>query len=195
MCISKKARIFIALAMLLYCISLIQTTYAKYVTSASATSTLSISRWSILVNNQDIVNSSNFSTAVHPVFEGTTNIREGIIAPTAEGYFDISIDAMQTDVSFNYTLSITPNANNTVDDLKIYKYSVNGVETTGSLSTLTNRVAFDATDEEKSIDIRVYVRWDDNVATQTMTNSDDSEAAQNGLANYDISLNFIQTIT
>ena len=195
MCISKRARIFIALAMLLYCISLIQTTYAKYVSSASATSVLSISRWSIKVNDQDIVNSSNFSTAVNPVFEGTANIREGIIAPTAEGYFEIAIDATETDVSFNYTLSITPDANNTVDDLKIYKYSVNGVETQGSLSTLTNRIAFDAPDTDKAIDIIVYVKWDDDVTTQTMSNSDDSEAAQNGLANYNITLNFVQTIT
>ena len=44
---------------LFYCITLMQDTYAKYVSSAEANATLTIARWNILINNQDILQKVN----------------------------------------------------------------------------------------------------------------------------------------
>ena len=52
--IKNKIKFFIALISLVYCISLIQDTYAKYISSASGNATMSIARWNILVNDTDI---------------------------------------------------------------------------------------------------------------------------------------------
>ena len=57
----RKMLFFVALISLFYCVSIMQDTYGKYLTSAEANAELTIARWSILVNSQDIVNNSNFS--------------------------------------------------------------------------------------------------------------------------------------
>ena len=100
----RKLAIFAALIAMFYCVSLIQNTYAKYVTSATGTANMTFARWNILVNSQDVINSSNFSTTILPEFAGTSNIRAGVIAPTSQGSFDIALDMSQVDVSLDYTI-------------------------------------------------------------------------------------------
>ena len=90
--INHRIKIFIALLSLLYLITLVQDTYAKYTSSANANTNITISHWNILVNNQDIKNNSNFTNTIKPVFEDNENIATGVIAPTSKGYFDIIID-------------------------------------------------------------------------------------------------------
>ena len=75
----RKIAFFVALMSLIYCLTFMQDTYAKYISSATETAELTIARWSILVNNQDVVNQSNFSDTISPVFPGTTNIRSDVI--------------------------------------------------------------------------------------------------------------------
>ena len=56
----KRIVFFIALLSLLYCVTIMQDTYAKYLSSATENAELTIARWSILINDQDVVNESNF---------------------------------------------------------------------------------------------------------------------------------------
>ena len=102
----RKIIFFVALMSLFYCVTFMQDTYAKYVSSTSAIADLTIARWSILINNQDVVNESDFSETISPVFAGSANIRSDVIAPTASGYFEIILNGENTDVSFSYTISI-----------------------------------------------------------------------------------------
>ena len=92
--LNRKITFLLALLALFYCVSLIQSTYAKYLSTADADTNITIARWNILVNNQDISQNSNFSEVLEPTFTGNENIKEGVIAPTATGYFDITLDAM-----------------------------------------------------------------------------------------------------
>ena len=128
--IKRKIIFFVALMSLFYCLTLMQDTYAKYISSADATAGLTIARWNILLNDQDILVSSNFSDTIVPTFEGTDNIKSDVIAPTAEGYFEIELDGTDTDVSFDYTISITKPNTNTVDDLIITGYEIDGTSYT-----------------------------------------------------------------
>ena len=114
--VKKKIMFFVALMCLFYCVSLMQSTYAKYVTTADTNADFTIARWNILVNDQDIKENSNFTNLIVPTFEGTANIKEDVIAPTSEGYFDIVIDGSDTDVSYTYTLTIDYAASNDVDE-------------------------------------------------------------------------------
>ena len=187
--IKRKIIFFLALMSLFYCVNLIHGTYAKYISSANANTDITIARWNILVNNQDILQNSNFTSTITPIFEGTSNIREGIIAPTSEGYFDVIINGDSTDVSFEYTLDVELSSLNTVDDLVITKYELNNVEHQ-FYGSIDNTILLN--DYIKSNNIRFYVKWNDDAATQTMSNADDTTAARNGVAAFDLSLNVIQ---
>ena len=135
----RKLAIFAALIAMFYCVSLIQSTYAKYVTSATGTANLTFARWNILVNSQDVTNNSNFSTTIQPNFTGTANIRAGVIAPTSQGTFEISLDMTEVDVSLDYTVSASVSNTNTVTDLKIQSYTIGNV-TTDYTGSFTNRL-------------------------------------------------------
>ena len=186
----KKIIFFLALLSLFYCITLMQKTYAKYVTNASASADLTIARWSILLNNQDIIQNSDFSETITPVFAGTTNIKADVIAPTAEGYFDVTLDGSNTDVSFNYTIHTDLASTNTVSDLQISRYVIDDVSYEYDGSDLTGTVLLN--DENKVKTIRFYVKWNDDTATENMNNEADSLAANEGIAAFDIDLNVIQ---
>ncbi len=187
--LNKKIIFFLALMSLFYCVSLMQETYAKYVSSAGANTSLTIARWNVLVNTADIVNNSNFSNYVVPQFAGTTHIRYGKIAPTAEGFFDIVINGTDTDVSFSYTITIDQGLTNTVSDLKISKYTIGNVDYNYT-APITGTILL--ADANRTKTIRVYVEWDDNVATQTMDNEDDTQASVDGVAAMDVSVNVTQ---
>lgn len=189
MTFKRKIAIFVALLSLFYSITLIQTTYAKYVSSAEANSNINIARWSITVNNQDVIQNSNFTNSLSPVFANNQYIKENVIAPTSEGYFDIIIDGTNADVSFKYTITLNPSNNNTIKDLKIVKYTIDNIDYTYS-DNITDIINYN--DENKTKSIRVFFMWDDDENTQEMNNNEDTIATVNGNANYRVNINLIQ---
>lgn len=187
--IKNKIKFFIALISLVYCISLIQDTYAKYVSSASGNATMSIARWNILVNDTDIKNNSNFTNTITPVFEGNENIANNVIAPTSTGYFDIVLDGANADVSFNYTINLEVDETSDVSDLVIEKYTIGSDPTEYTYDgTISNNIIL--TDINKTISYRFYVTWNDS-ETSSMDNVGDTLAA-GGKAKIAVSINFIQ---
>ena len=185
----KKIIFFVALLSLFYCISIMQDTYAKYLSSATENAELTIARWSILINDQDVVNESNFSDTISPQFAGTTNIKSDVIAPTAQGYFELEINGENTDVSFTYTISIDT-TDCAVEDLKITGYSINGTPYTYNGNDVSGNILVNAVD--KTDEVIFYVEWDDNAATQTMDNAADTAAALEETAAFTVNVNLIQ---
>ena len=186
----KKVYLLLALASLLLLVSVIQNTYAKYISKATANSNFTIASWNFKVNNQDINANSNFSNVIVPVFENNPNIKDNVIAPTSEGYFDINIDHSNVDVSFTEKINLNFSDTNTVSDLKITGYAIND----GSIIDFNeNEISTDCllNDDVKINKYRFYVTWIDNDG-QTMQNKDDTEAAKNGNASISVSLSFIQ---
>lgn len=189
--INRRVKIFIALLSLLYLITLVQDTYAKYTSSANANTNITISRWNILVNDQDIKNNSNFTNTIKPTFEENENIASGVIAPTSKGYFDIIIDGTKTDVSFQYNINLALSSLNTVSDLKLTNYKVNDDDTLHQIenNVISNQVLYNS--DNKIIKYRIFVEWIDG-ETETMNNEADTEATINGIAAYDIAINITQ---
>ena len=189
--INRRVKIFIALLSLLYLITLVQDTYAKYTSSANANTNITISRWNILVNDQDIKNNSNFTNTIKPTFEENENIASGVIAPTSKGYFDIIIDGTKTDVSFQYNINLALSSLNTVSDLKLTNYKVNDDDTLHQIenNVISNQVLYNS--DNKIIKYRIFVEWIDGDA-ETMNNEADTEATINGIAAYDIAINITQ---
>ena len=187
--LNRKITFLLALLALFYCVSLIQSTYAKYLSTADADTNITIARWNILVNNQDISQNSNFSEVLEPTFTGNENIKDGVIAPTATGYFDITLDGSTTDVSFSYDISFSEADDNTVTDLKITKYEIDGHSYTYN-GPITGNILLN--DQNRALTVRVYVEWVDQTDDETMTNVDDTTAANGGVAKFKVNVNVIQ---
>ena len=189
--INRKHRFLIAFVSLFILISIIQETYAKYLTNASANTNMTIARWNIIVNNQDILNNSDFSNGIKPVFLGSEHIADGILAPLSEGYFDIVVDATNVDVSFNQVITLSHGKDNTVSDLAITGYSVDN----GSIisfdkeTTFTNEILL--SDQTRIHTYRIYVKWLDG-ENETMDNEKDTEATKSGKASIKVDVSFIQ---
>ena len=190
---NRKFRILLACVSLLLLVDLVQDTYAKYISSANATTDFTIARWSFLVNNQDIINNQNFSNTIVPTFDPNQNIQSGVIAPTSTGYFDITIDSSNVGVSYSDTITISKNASNTVSDIVFtgYKKNNDAIVTINDEDTATitnNHILGEGTAQNT---YRFYIKWLDGTG-ETMNNAADTEAAKNGLAKVDINIQFIQ---
>lgn len=192
---AKKILLIAACFALLYSILLVNDTYSKYRTDATANTDITIAKWKLLVNNQDIKENNDFSNTITPVFNGDTNTKAGIIAPNAEGYFDIIIDGTETDVTFKYNLNITVSSSSSVTDLAITHYTLDS----GSLLTFPNdtysleeTVMQSSTNKVKRY--RFFVKWLDGNG-ESMNNEADTAATKNGTAKFDISVSFVQVAT
>lgn len=173
--------------------------YAKYLTSAEGSTTLTIANWNILVNNLSIKNNTDISNSIVPVFPGNEHIESGIIAPTVEGYFDLNLDFSNADVSFKYEISVTPDENSSVKDLVATGYSLDD----GEKITFENynEPISEIIELSSNLDtrkIRVYIMWNDDEDSQTMTNDDDttSTSSENPpLLNVNVSFTQVTDIT
>lgn len=176
--ISKKIiLLLIALVLLVLLLFLITQTYAKYMSSVSGDASIAISRWNIKVNNTSIKNTPDISSKITPIFPGNENIASGIIAPTAEGYFDLTFDYQDVDVSFKYDINVTADATSAVSDIVATGYSIDGgpkVTFTDFNSPISDTILLSNT--EKTRNIRVYVMWNDDPDTSSMNNIDDTSS-------------------
>ena len=190
---SRKVRFFIALFSMLLLFNMSEGSYAKYVSSAEAGSNIAIAKWAFKVNDQDVLDENDFSETIMPVFDGSSYIAPGVIAPGSEGYFDIEIDSSDTDVNFTETIFLALAEDNTVDDLKIIGYKKNNgsfIEFTNE-TAIVNNVNYNDTDRVNSY--RIYVKWLDGEG-ETMNNASDTGASKNGVASVAITTNFIQRV-
>ena len=191
----KKKLILLVVLSIILCLFFVQESLAKYITTADETANISIARWKILVNDEDIRDENTVNTVINPVFLGNDNIAENIIAPTSEGYFDLIIDAREADVSFKYKISMSVNKNSSVKDLVATKYVVNGGEPITmdiNNQTIENTVLYG--NNNSTINIRVYIVWNDGDGS-LMDNSADTFATTSGnSAMMNVSLNFTQVV-
>jgi hypothetical protein len=190
---NRFSRFVIACISLLLLFNSIQESYAKYVSSATANSSFTIAQWAFTVNSQDVLNNSDFSNTITPVFTNNPNVADGTIAPNSEGYFDLVINAQNVGVSFTQTISLTRGTTNTVSDLVFTGYSLNG----GSINTFTNQTTptittdIELTNTTRVNTYRIYVRWIDGTG-ENMNNAADTTAAKTGVANVATNIQFIQ---
>lgn len=193
-------KIYFSLFMLCLSISLftIKDTYAKYITSTNGDANINIARWKIIVNNQDISQNKELSNVITPIFEGNDNIASGVIAPTSEGYFDILIDASNTDVSLKYEITTKNSEDSAVSDLYISGYSIDDGEKQTTITQdeqikIENSILYNS--DDKDLKLRIFLKWNDDTNTgATMDNVADTEAtnSENNLAKVNVQVKFIQ---
>lgn len=175
----KKFILLIILILILLLVFFLIQIFAKYLTSASGDTSMNIARWNILVNDISIKENTDITNTLSPIFPGNENIAPDIIAPTAEGYFDLNFDFSDADVSFEYEITTTVDPNSSVKDLVVTGYSVDDgqkVELTNNSSIKDTILLTDTINNRK---IRVFVKWDDG-NNASMDNSQDTIATTSG---------------
>lgn len=189
----KKILFFICIIVICITLVLIVNTYAKYLSSANSSSSINVARWNIKVNNKSIIDSSDITDVIEPVFPGNDYIAANIIAPTAEGYFDLNFDFSNVDVSFNYIISANVNENSDVKDLIVTGYSIDDGELVNLNDNSTNVFSEDIfqKDNIQNRKIRIYIMWDDS-STSSMDNLSDTSVANTGKALFDVNITFTQ---
>lgn len=192
----------ILISLLLFSIAQV---YAKYLTSASGKTEIAIARWNISVNNKSIKNNSDISTAIEPIFTGNAHIAPNIIAPTAEGYFDLVFDFSDVDVSFKYDINVSSDETSSVTDLVTTGYCIadgnEAIDDNSKISfdtfneTITDTVLL--TDSLDKRTIRIYILWNDDEtltsSTPPMTNEQDTESTKQDMpALLNVNISFTQ---
>lgn len=188
-----KIKLALAFLSLFALISMVQKTYTKYNTSAFGDASMSIARWQIVVNNQDVVQNAFITNVISPTIISNEHVKEGVMAPRAVGYFDLFLNYTNVDTSFDLTVvSSIPNDAG-VTDLKVTGYSEDGgaiVPLDGELTNFVRRILL--SDSLRTKTIRVYITWEDS-ETESMDNAADTDASlTNKKAVLHVLLNFKQ---
>lgn len=190
---NKKLILFISCISLILCLLIVRQTYAKYMNTTQGNTNITIARWRILVNNQDIRNNPEITETITPVLLENEHIKPGVIAPTSEGYFDIIIDSSDVDVSFKYTITPSIQENSCVKDLNVTGYSLNSGEIIPVIDNapISNNILYK--DGVTTTSIRIHIKWTDD-ETATMDNKADTQTTIDGTCkgNINVALNFIQ---
>lgn len=192
----KFLLVLIGLCISILSIILVQI-YAKYLTTADGNTSINIASWNILVNDLSIKKNTDISNSIVPVFPGTEHISSDIIAPTAEGYFDLNLDFSHADVSFKYEINSCADPDSSIQDLVATGYSIDDgekIEFQNYNETISDNIPLSNT--KKTRKIRIYIKWNDDTS-QTMDNDADtlSTSSENpALFHVDISFTQITDI-
>lgn len=194
--INKKILFFIVLCIFFIVFYIISNTFAKYLSSANSSANIAIAKWNIKVNNISIKDNTDISSTIIPVFPGNENISNNVIAPTAEGYFDLVIDINDVDVSFKYTITSIVDESSPVKDFSITGYSIdNGPKIefgANEEKVITETILLNSNISNRNI--RIYIKWIDD-DSQTMNNAEDTLATVSGNpAVFDVIINFSQIV-
>lgn len=158
--------------------------YAKYISSAYGNTKMAIARWDIKVNNLSIKDNTNISNTLKPIFPGNSNIAANIIAPTAEGYFDLNFDFTGADVSFKYEITPSVDSSSSVKDLVATGYSIadnggefgNRVNLENYNDKISDTILLNSPVKKRTI--RIYILWNDDETSQEMSDDEDTNSTK-----------------
>lgn len=186
----KKAFLILACVWFIITFTVIQSTYAKYVTNLNTNANISISYWNILVNNQNILDNSDISGNMSAVLPGSLYAKSDVIVPGSTGYFDLNIDSSNVTVPFTVTINTGINETSTLStDFVVSGYSINN----GTITDLTDNSSFscDIAQDDDSTIIRVFTTWTDDGLDSL---EDTVLGITGGTAILNVSLNFEQIV-
>ena len=190
----KKLKFIFYLILIFSCFFyLFQSAYAKYRKSIEGNLKSNTAKWNIKVNNELITNKSKLTNNITPIFKENEYVKDDVIAPGIEGYYDIIIDSSASNYPFTYNIISTVSKNSDVQDLVTTKYIINpdtdNIEkkydkNTGIVGTFT---------QNNTTKIRVFIKWNDIIDT-TMDNQKDTTVAtkNNNTAIMEVKLTFTQ---
>ena len=187
--VKKKAFIALTLIWLIITFNLVKTTYAKYVTNLDSNTSITISYWNIILNDENIMDMATKSNQMSIVFPRTQYSQKDVIVPGATGYLDLNLDCSYTTIPFKLTVtSSISDESDLKSDLKITGCSVDNGELI-SLDSDTLDFSLDFSKDVINSKIRVYITWEDD---GTDSIEDTELGISGGSALINLKLNFEQ---
>ena len=198
--IKTKLKILIVFVIFAFALSIVSNTYSRYVAAAEENIDLALANWQILLNDEDITNSSESIGTINPVILENENVANNKLAPSSVGYFDINIDASSVELSFNYNIII--NKNEVLDDLLITKYKLieDGFdpEEVESIDVVNNEINgtidYSETNLIKPFKIRVFFEWFDSENEKSNDENDTEIVKTHDSLTIDATIRFTQKI-
>ena len=107
---------------------LISTTYSKYQEQMDTSYNSTIRRWKMVVNDKIIREQSSLTEVVEPTLVSSEYVKEGVIVPGSESYFNMDINFAEVDVPFTVEFTLeqeeSSDTYNKLPDFKFYGYYV-----------------------------------------------------------------------
>ncbi len=107
---------------------LISNTYAKYQEQVDTSYKSTIRRWKMVVNNKIIREQTSLTEVVEPILVNNEYVKEGVIVPGSESYFNMDINFAKVDVPFTVEFTLEQDESseiyNELLDFNFYGYYV-----------------------------------------------------------------------
>ena len=198
--IKTKLKILIVFVIFAFALSIVSNTYSRYVAAAEGNIDLALANWQILLNDEDITNSSESVGLINPVILENENVANNKLAPSSVGYFDIDVDASSVELSFNYDLKI--NENEILNDLLITKYKIieegTDPEEVDYINVINNEIngtiEYSEVDTIKPFKIRVFFEWFDDENEKSNDENDTEIVKTHDSLTIDATIKFTQKI-
>lgn len=133
-------------------------TYGLFESNKTLTVDNTVAKWNIYINETNINETTTF-TVDNFTLEETSTVADGKIAPGTTGYFDITIDPTDTQVSIRYDLTFDFSAIPS-------NITISGIEETSGSSmirtgefTYSNYLVLSDIEDGITNNIRVYLAW------------------------------------
>ena len=190
----KKIKFIFCFVLIFICLFyLVQSSYAKYKKDIDGDLKSSIAKWNIKVNDELITNKSKLTNNITPIFEGDEYVKDNVIAPGVEGYYDIIIESSVSNYPFTYQINSNVSTSSDVKDLITTRYIINP-DTDNIEKTYSKETGITGTfTQNDTVKIRIFIKWNDIIDT-TMDNQKDTEVAidSNSKALMEVKLKFTQ---
>lgn len=153
----KKTLIVISILFLCLTVFQISNSFGLFETSVDNTSELSIAKWHIYVNDNDITGSGKTFYVDDITYSGS-GVSDGKFAPGVTGTFDLVIDPKDTEVAFTYQIRVDLSSYSQINVDSIE--GINGTELTKVDDVYEGKFTLDDINNSLKNYVRVTFSWD-----------------------------------
>ena len=157
----KKSLILTSLVLLILTIFQIARSYGVFQSIVDDDAEFNVASWRIYVNNNDLNNTNNVFYVDNITYTNNEHVQTNRFAPGVSGEFILEIDPKNTEVAFNYELSI--DLTNNYEQINID--SIEGIDDTNLtyFNGVYSRIFTLSEIESHKVDrIKVKFSWDDD---------------------------------
>ncbi|MCL2859302.1 MAG: hypothetical protein FWF46_01760 [Oscillospiraceae bacterium] len=161
--IIKKYLVLVTFILTLVAIYEITSVYALFHSQATANVSESLARWKILVNNQDIVSGTEQSFDMGDFVVPNASVMGGKFAPGLEGYFELTIEPQDTQVSVRYDITIDQSSAilQNIHLISVEEIMANNTLIQTAEDTYTGIIPVSDIKDDYVNTIKITFKWDD----------------------------------
>ena len=187
----KKILIIISSLLMLFTFIQVMKSYGVFETIYSEDNDIEIAKWHIYVNNSDLNNTANTFYIDNITYTNNSGVVQGRFAPGVTGEFLLEIDPTDTEVSFEYQLSIDL-SNSGYSQIHIDSIQgINGTNLSLNNGVYSRVFTLSEIQNNKVDTIKVTFSWDNDDANNT---SDSELGLSDGDFNIPINISFSQYV-